>query len=275
MKLKNLAFAVALTLATNLSAQTFTILHTFMPSSSVVYVGAGSYAGLILSGNTLYGTAISGGSPGSGAVFAINTDGTAFTNLYNFTATSGSYPNYTNSDGAIPQATLILSGSTLYGTTEAGGSSCYGTVFKVNTNGTGFSVLHSFPGTGNDGSGPPSGLILSGNTLYGTASGGGSSSYGTVFAVHTNGTGFTNLHSFNYSDGYCPYAGLILSGNTLYGTTEFGGNSGGYGTVFKVNVDGTGFTNLYSFTGGSDGAYPWAGLVLMNNTLYGTTSHTP
>ena len=51
------------------------------------------------------------------------------------------------------------------------------------------------------------------------------------------------------SDGAYPHAGLILSGNTLYGTA-YGGGSSGNGTVFAVNTDGTGFTNLYSFTGG-------------------------
>jgi uncharacterized repeat protein (TIGR03803 family) len=45
----------------------------------------------------------------------------------------------------------------------------------------------------------------------------------------------------------------------------------GNGTVFAVNTDGSGFTNLYSFTGGSDGANPIAGLILSSNTLYGTT----
>ena len=70
-------------------------------------------------------------------------------------------------------------------------------------------------------------MILSGNTLYGTATDGGSSGNGTVFAVNTDGTGFTNLHSFTAldlyytnSDGANPYAGLILSGNTLYGTAH-------------------------------------------------------
>src|SRR6266850_1180626 len=69
---------------------------------------------------------------------------------------------------------------------------------------------------------------------------------------------FTTLHSFTYSDGADPYAGLILSGNTLYGTAPSGGNSG-YGMVFKVNTDGTSFTNLYIFTGGSDGGNPYGG----------------
>src|SRR6266568_4754674 len=93
------------------------------------------------------------------------------------------------------------------------------------------------------------GLILSGNTLYGTASGGGSSGVGTVFAINTDGTGFTTLHSFaGRGDGANPLAGLILSNNVLYGTAAGGGSSGN-GTVFKVSTDGTGFTNLYSFTG--------------------------
>src|ERR1017187_560073 len=76
-----------------------------------------------------------------------------------------------------------------------------------------FTTLHSFTG-GSDGMAPSPGLILSGNTLYGAAEQGGSSDYGTVFAVQTNGTGFTILHSFTGSDGSGPAAGLILSGNT-------------------------------------------------------------
>src|SRR6266576_2443791 len=85
---------------------------------------------------------------------------------------------------------------------------------------------------------------------------------------------FTTLHSFNGgSDGANPYAGLILSGNTLYGTAGRGGSSG-RGTIFAVNTNGTGFTSLHSFTGSSDGANPQAGLVLSDNTLYGTTQGT-
>src|SRR5258705_551059 len=85
-----------------------------------------------------------------------------------------------------------------------------------------FTTLHSFtaisdscPCPNSDGGRPVAGLILSGNTLYGTATG-GSSGYGTVFAVNTDGTGFTNLHSFTADGGTFPYAGLIVSGNILY-----------------------------------------------------------
>src|SRR4029077_18380020 len=63
----------------------------------------------------------------------------------------------------------------------------------------------------------------------------------------------------------------ILSGNALYGTTSLGGSPDA-GTVFAINTDGTGFTTLHTFTGGSDGAYPYGGLILSGNTLYGTAS---
>jgi uncharacterized repeat protein (TIGR03803 family) len=82
---------------------------------------------LILSEHTLYGTARSGGSAGNGAVFAINTNGTDFTMLYSFTAS----PDNTNSDGATPYASLILSSNTLYGTAFSGGSSGHGTLFSL------------------------------------------------------------------------------------------------------------------------------------------------
>jgi uncharacterized repeat protein (TIGR03803 family) len=305
--------------AVNTDGTGFTTLYSFTNGSD----GALPEAGLVLSGNTLYGTAVGGGSKSYGTVFAVNTDGTGFTTLYSFTlgidggepyaglvlsgntlygeavnGGSGSYGTvfaihtndtgfatlhrFTATDGIGPLGTLILSGHTLYGTAEDGGDWNYGTVFAVNTNGTGFSTLHSFTSTqvasNSDGAIPVAGLVLSGNTLYGTASAGGTSENGTVFAVNTDGTGFTTLHSFTAwsrpyfnSDGIQPVAGLILSGNTLYGTAVVGGSSGD-GTVFAVNTDGTCFTNLYSFTGGSDGAYPQAGLILSGNTLYGTAA---
>lgn len=189
--------------------------------------------------------------------------------LYSFTALTGSGLQ-TNADGAAPAAGLLLSGSTLYGTTPSGGSAGWGTVFKINTAGSPFTVLHTFT-NGTDGSRPYGGLVLSGNTVYGTAVSGGSSGGGTVFAVNTDGTGFRTVRSFqSLTDGSNPRSGLILSGNTLYGTAENGGGLT-YGTVFAVNTDGSGFTNLHSFVPGSDGANPDAGLFLVNGDLYGTT----
>ena len=232
--------------AVNTTGTGFTNLHSFTRASFTNSDGCRSVAGLVLSGNTLYGTAQYGGSSGGGVVFAINTDGTSFTNLHDFTGSLN--------DASSPQAGLILSGNTLYGTAMVGGSSGNGVVFAINTDGTGFTNLHSFAGPANSGFGitntdgvnPQAGLVLSGNTLYGTTSTGGSSGNGTVFAVNTSGEGFTVLHHFtttfysgwpNYSytntDGSTPKAGLVLSGNTLYGTASAGGSSGN-GTVFRI-----------------------------------------
>src|SRR5712691_6052446 len=91
----------------------------------------------------------------------------------------------------------------------------------------------------------------------------------TVTVLHT----FTSASGPNGAngDGANPSAGLILSGDTLYGTATYGGSSG-WGTVFALNLDGAGFTNLYNFTGDGDGANPSASLILSNNVLYGTAS---
>jgi uncharacterized repeat protein (TIGR03803 family) len=307
---------LGLILARPVAAQTFAVLHSFTGGSD----GANPHSGLLLSGSMLYGTAKGGGSSGNGTVFKVNTDGTDFRVLHSFTGTSGALS--TNSDGTTPSGPLILSGETLYGTASGGGTSGYGTVFAINTNdasfatlysftdwvyqvsglilssntlygttdlggsagngsifalntnGSGFTTLYSFTalsaGINADGAYPLAPLIVSDNTLYGTAAGGGSSRLGTVFRLNTDGTGFTNLHTFS-SDGYDPNAGLILSNNTLFGATTTGVVLG-EGTVFRVNTDGAGFSNLYHFGGGNDGGYPGATLLLLGNSLYGSAA---
>ena len=251
----------------------FAVLHPFTALDAATDTtnsdGAHPYAGLVLSGNTLYGATIDGGTNGNGTVFAVNTNGTGFTVLHTFTAIPG-FP-FTNSDGAKPYGGLVLSGGTLYGTAAYGGTNGAGTIFKVNTNGAGFAVLHSF-NSGSDGSFPQAGLILLSNMLYGTALNGGYGGAGTVFAINTNGTGFTVLHSFfDGGDGGGPNGGLVLSSNTLYGTASYGAASDD-GTVFAVSTGGTNFTVLHTFTGGVDGANPYGNLILSANTLYGTAS---
>jgi uncharacterized repeat protein (TIGR03803 family) len=157
---------------------------------------------------------------------------------------------------------LIISGNTLYGTANQGGGDNKGTVFALSINGANITILHSFTNGPSGGAGeypgginPAAGLILSGNTLYGTASGGGSYNSGAVFGINTNGFGFTNLYSFTAgiqvynpstftfqytnSDGANPQAGLTLLGNTLYGTAYDGGSSA-YGTVFSLSLAAAG-----------------------------------
>ena len=242
-----------------------TPLHNFNGGED----GAFPYAGLLLAGGTLFGTTFSGGAADDGAIFKINTDGSGFATLLSFPTTrqnpfTGSYGN---TDGASPVGGLVLAGSTLYGTASQGGGFGYGVVFGLDTNGSGFRVLHNFSFA--DGSGPYGGLTVNGNSLYGITSGGGFYGYGTIFKVNTDGSGFTNLHNFAYSDGGVPEATMVLSGSALFGTTTTGGAQG-YGTVFQFNLNGTGFTTLHSFIS-TDGSTPYGSLALTGNAIYGVT----
>lgn len=260
-------------------AQALIPLHNFDDSND----GRGAENELVLSDHTLYGVATAGGNFDRGTVYSVNTDGSGFIVLHNFTPNV--YPPDTNLDGSYPQGELILSGNTLFGTTSQGGTSLNGTVFQVNTDGTGYTNLHSFISlpynypisTNDDGAYPVSGLVLSGETLYGITPRGGTLGNGTVFAVRVDGTGFTNLHNLTPAEGSYSQGGLVLSGDTLYGTTYY--CAFGSGTVFKLNTNGSGFTVLHTFTAtpnqypykNTDGAHPEAGVVLSGNTLYGTT----
>jgi len=173
----------------------------------------------------------------------------------------------TNSDGAQPMAGLVTDGHTLYGTTYEGGAFGKGTVFSLQTDGTGFTVLKHF--SGSDGKTPYAELTIADNVLYGTTAGGGVSNKGAVFRLNTDGSDFTVLKSFTTNDGVLLLDGLALSDGTLYGTTYYGGSANA-GTVFSMSTEGTGFTRLKEFTG-ADGAQPRFTLVLSGNSLYGTT----
>ena len=116
-----------------------------------------------------------------------------FTNLLSFTGAGGAYP------GGYPAGALTLSGTTLYGMTQGGGIGDSGMIFSIGTNGSGFQNLVSFTGLGAyPGRDPKGSLTLSGTTLYGMTSQGGTTSgeYGNVFSVGTNGSGFQILVSF-------------------------------------------------------------------------------
>src|ERR1041385_310567 len=119
-------------------------------------------------------------------------------------------------DGDEPFAPVVVSANTIYGTTYLGGTSNHGTVFKLRTDGSGYSVLKSFTG-GIDGSRPQTGVTVSGGVLYGTTEYGGNQDVGTVFRLNTDGSGYTVLKSFESgtNDAFFPYGELILSDDTL------------------------------------------------------------
>jgi uncharacterized repeat protein (TIGR03803 family) len=239
-----------------------TVLHSFTGGGD----GATPYAGLVRdTAGHMYGTTFNGGlqltacSKGCGVVFEIDTDGHEKV-LHQFSS---------GPDGAFPVGGLIWDEKgDLYGTTETGGPSNFGMVFKIDNKGI-ETVVHYFAGSP-EGMFPFGRLIrdASGN-FYGTTSGGGVG-FGTVYELSLAGQ-LTVLHSFaGGSDGSSPEAGLLRdkSGN-LYGTTFLGGDLG-VGTVYKVDASGN-ETVLHSFNG-SDGSYPESALVHDHEgNLFGTT----
>jgi uncharacterized repeat protein (TIGR03803 family) len=253
--------------------------------------GAGPEAAVVVapSGNILFGTASVGGLNGDGVIFSVATNGATSAVLHTFTALDSN--SGTNTDGATPVGPLVLSGSTLYGTTSAGGAGGNGTVFSIGTNGNNFTNLYSFTsldpvaGTNTDGAIPYGGLVLSNGILYGTTMAGGFGESGVIFSIGTDGSAFSILHHFTAvdstsrtnTDGAKPVADLLLSGGTLYGTASAGG-SGASGTVFSIRTGGSQFQTLYNFSAvnpgngtNADGAIPDGDLVLTGNSLYGTT----
>jgi uncharacterized repeat protein (TIGR03803 family) len=209
-----------------------TTLYTFCSKSNC----ADGYqpSALVQAANgDLYGTAQFGGVGNAGTVFKITPAG-ALTTLYGFCAESNC------ADGSMPRAGLAqASDGDLYGTTEAGGASGSGTVFKITAGGT-LTTLHSFCSlTGcTDGATPDAGLIrATDGYFYGTTYFGGANGDGTVFKI-TPGGALTTLHSFcaqsNCTDGAYPYAALVqATDGKLYGTTWSGGANGN-GTVFSL-----------------------------------------
>jgi len=240
----------------------FTLLYEF---SGVPDDGGWPFGSLIISGSTLFGMTSWGGE-GFGMVFKIGITGADFTVLHSFAGGS--------EDGLSPQGSLLISGSTLYGMTRHGGDSNEGTIFKIESNGTGFGLLHEFTGCPNDGRQPVGSLILSGTTLYGMTYYGGVSGYGgTIFKIEANGSGFAELHEFAsiYDESENPQGSLIISNSTLFGMTNNGGDFR-KGTIFKIETDGTGFTSLHQFSGSNfDGSFPNGSLLVLGATLFGTT----
>jgi uncharacterized repeat protein (TIGR03803 family) len=227
----------------------------------------------------LYGTTLQGGDvcgqyqDPCGTVFELtpSENGWIETVLYVFQG---------GNDGFGPKGGLIFDQSgNLYGTTTRGGSGDRGTVFEMTRSGNQWTetVLLAFLGA-NDGSNPYCSLIFdhSGN-LYGATPTGGLNGGGTVFELTPSGGSWklTVLYSFTGSGDSGPYSNLTMdAAGSLYGTTNGGGAYGG-GTVFKLTPSGGGwtYTDLYDFTGGSDGEQPVSNVIFdSNGNLYGTAS---
>ena len=133
-----------------------------------------------------------------------------------------------------------------------------------------YKVLHRFSLERRGAYQPLSGLVNVSGALYSTTFGDVLTGYSTLFAISTSGK-YKTLYRFHGADGFGSWDAPLLDLNgTLYGTTYYGGKPAGYGVVFSATPSGA-ETVLHSFAGGSDGAGPWAALINVNDTLYGTT----
>ena len=143
--------------------------------------------------------------------------------------------------GSNPTSLIEGSDRNLYGTMRDGGSKWEGVVFKVNKDGSGYRLVHSFTGYENSGDGAePSGLALgSDGALYGTTEFHGRNNGGTAFKLNPDGSGFAVLHNFPGAegDGQNPSASMVQgSDGALYGMTKTS-NTNSFATLFKLSSD--------------------------------------
>ena len=241
----------------------------------------------------LFGTTSVGGANDAGAVFEIAKTASGYASAPTILASF-----YGGGNGYDPQGSLIADANgDLFGTTEYGGASGYGTVFEIVNNGTLSApsyastptILASF--NVSNGRYPLGSLIADANgDLFGTTEEGGASGGGTVFEIAKTASGYagapTTLVSFNFNysseswpEGNSPEGSLIADANgDLFGTAESGG-AYGYGTVFEIVNNGTLAAPNYASTpttvvsfNGSNGAYPYGSLIAdANGDLFATT----
>ena len=207
--------------------------------------GAYPLGSLVENNGFLYGTTSRGGPQGRGTVFQVRADGSAFTTLYVFKQLIPVEDGPSvNDNGAHPLAGLLDGGDGyLYGVASVGAEHGTGNVFRMKLDGTGFETLHHFgsrfgsqpaatPALGQDG------------LLYGTTSTGGvdeendPSSFGTIWSMATDGTGFTRIFSFDGATGTGPNSKLLQLNSSIFVGTTNGGGRCGEGTLYRLDLTG-------------------------------------
>ena len=198
-----------------------------------------------------YGTAPLGGTTDSGTVFRVSYLG-GLTLVHSFGYGEPTAPLIQATDGR------------LYGTTLGAGL-----VFRLDTSGDNFEVIHAISDNGNFGY-PGSGLLELPDGRFGAGVTIGGQS--ELYAIDAQGHVAT-LYAFTATEGMSPWGGLIeATDGNLYGTTAYGGVGANAqsGSVFRMGLDGA-LTTIHTFDG-TDGSNPLTRLLQPSDGfLYGTT----
>jgi hypothetical protein len=151
---------------------------------------------LLTEGDSLYGV-LNDGEHWGGLLYSIDATGQNFRVLFKFNENLGWDPeaqeNIYTSQGSRP-ALHFIDGNTIYGTCEWA-TSGHGTIFKINSDGSGFQELVVFQG-GADGSSPAQ-LVADGNVIYGLTESGGIAGKGTIFKINKDGSGFSLIRAMS------------------------------------------------------------------------------
>jgi uncharacterized repeat protein (TIGR03803 family) len=164
----------------------------------------------------------------------------------------------------LPVGKPLIIGSKLYGTfTQQDAGTGVDSLFRINLDGTGYEVLHTFePAQWTELGNRPSGQLgFDGSHIFGTTFWGGSNDRGTLYSYELATGTVQALHQFSSSGGSGPGIGVAVEGNTVYG-------SAGY-SIFRMQTDGTNFQILRDFTGENEGIAP-SNLLVNNGTIYAT-----
>ena len=198
-----------------------------------------------------WGTTSAGGANGNGTVFRYSVGAGSFSSVAAFTGTGGAVP------GRIPATSLVSDASgSFYGTTNAGGSEDFGTIYKVNSVTSAFTPLIAFTGNSGavPGSTPHAGLVPDGGgSLWGVTVGGGTARQGSLYKIAADTGAFTPvvslLRSLGIVPGSNPVAGLTSGPDgLLWGSTERGG-VWNLGILFTINPLTGAMQRVLDFTG--------------------------
>jgi uncharacterized repeat protein (TIGR03803 family) len=226
------------------------------------------YYGVTYYNGKLYGVS-NGGENGVGVIFSYDVSTKQIDSIYDFLKGTAS--------GTYPVDSLTPYNGKLYGVAQQGGTSNYGIVYSINTDGTNFTILHSFADGATDGRNPQGKILIYNNKIYGTTYQGGSSSAGTIYSMDLDGSNLTVIHSFLNTvggDGAYPVAGIIEYNGKFYGSTYNGGTSS-RGVLYSLDPDGSNYSTIHDFLGGgagADGQYPNVELLSYNSKLYGVAT---